>query len=87
MYLSWNRKEMHKIFKLEDLKEGDRFKDLGADGRITFIWVLNGTDVCEMHSAGSCNYGDEFRVSFQLQKFLNSLGIVFQEVGLKTHGM
>jgi hypothetical protein len=72
---------------LEGLKEGDRFKDLGADGRITFIWVLNRTYVCEMHSAGSYNYGDEFRVSFHLQKFLDSLETVFHEDGLKAHGM
>jgi hypothetical protein len=78
---------MHKIFLLEGLKEGDPFKDLGADGRIIFIEGLNRTDVCETHSVCSCNYGDEFRVSFQLQKFLNSLETVFQEVGLKAHGM
>jgi len=60
------------MFWLESLKEGERFKDLGADGRITFIWVLNRRDVCEMHSAGLCNYDDEFRFSFRLQKFLNS---------------
>jgi allantoicase len=39
-----------------------------------------------MHSVGSCNYGDEFRVSVQVQKFLNSLETVFQEVGFKAHG-
>jgi hypothetical protein len=43
------------MFWLEGLKEGDRFKDLGADGRIIFIWVLNRTEVCEMYLAGLCN--------------------------------
>ena len=40
-----------------------------------------------MDSAGSWNYGNEFRASCHLQKSLNNLETVFQEIGLEAHGM
>lgn len=36
----WDRKEMHVGFYWGNIKERDRFENLGVDGRIQLNWVL-----------------------------------------------
>jgi hypothetical protein len=36
----WDRKEMHAGFYWRNIKEQDRFVNLGVDGRIKLKWVL-----------------------------------------------
>jgi hypothetical protein len=40
MLLAWERREMHTVFWLENLRETDHLEDLGVDGNIILEWLL-----------------------------------------------